>query len=248
MQEENFTKAAKQLHVTQPTLSRQIAQLEEELGGKLFQRSSHNILLTEDGMMLKRRVQEILTLADRTKQDFLRKKANLEGNHRHQQLWWYQAPYIVETFLESGGFSGKTAQILSKICPDATEAIVRHVLSLGINFFDTANGYSADTLRSKTDRIEMRDMEIVRRVQELAEGHGSKMQQIALVWHWAKGVASPIVGGTKASHYAAAAGALDVTLTPEEVACLEEPYLPHRVVGAVDHNLPEGVMLLDEKK
>lgn len=65
--------------------------------------------------------------------------------------------------------------------PDATEAIVRHVLSLGINFFDTANGYSADTLRSKTDRIEMRDMEIVRRVQELAEGHGSKMQQIALV-------------------------------------------------------------------
>lgn len=52
--------------------------------------------------------QEILTLADRTKQDFLRKKANLEGNHRHQQLWWYQAPYIVETFLESGGFSGKT--------------------------------------------------------------------------------------------------------------------------------------------
>ena len=248
MQEENFTKAAKQLHVTQPTLSRQIAQVEEELGGTLFQRSSHNILLTEDGMMLKRRVQEILTLADRTKQDFLRKKANLEGNHRHQQLWWYQAPYIVETFLESGGFSGKTAQILSKICPDATEAIVRHVLSLGINFFDTANGYSADTLRSKTDRIEMRDMEIVRRVQELAEGHGSKMQQIALVWHWAKGVASPIVGGTKASHYAAAAGALDVTLTPEEVACLEEPYLPHRVVGAVDNNLPEGVMLLDEKK
>ena len=117
VQEENFTKAAKQLHVTQPTLSRQIAQLEEELGGKLFQRSSHNILLTEDGMMLKRRVQEILTLADRTKQDFLRKKANLERNHRHQQLWWYQAPYIVETFLESGGFSGKTAQILSKICP-----------------------------------------------------------------------------------------------------------------------------------
>ena len=77
--EENFTKAAKQLHVTQPTLSRQIAQLEEELGVKLFQRSNHNIILTEDGMMLKRRAQEILTLADRTKRDFLRKEANLEG-------------------------------------------------------------------------------------------------------------------------------------------------------------------------
>lgn len=203
VQEENFTKAAKQLHVTQPTLSRQIAQLEEELGGKLFQRSSHNILLTEDGMMLKRRVQEILTLADRTKQDFLRKKANLEGNHRHQQLWWYQAPYIVETFLESGGFSGKT------IVPFATSG-------------GSGMGKTAQIL--------------------------SKMQQIALAWHWAKGVASPIVGGTKMSHYDDAAGALDVTLTPEEVVYLEEPYLPHRVVGAVDHNPPEGVMLPDEKK
>lgn len=53
--EENFTKAARQLHVTQPTLSRQIAQLEEELGVTLFMRSNHNIILTEDGMILKRR-------------------------------------------------------------------------------------------------------------------------------------------------------------------------------------------------
>ena len=50
------------------------------------------------------------------------------------------------------------------------------------------------------------------------------------------------------SHYDDAAGALDVTLTPEEVVYLEEPYLPHRVVGAVDHNPLEGVMLPDEKK
>ena len=45
--EENFTKAAQQLHITQPTLSRQIAQLEEELGVDLFVRSNHNIILTE---------------------------------------------------------------------------------------------------------------------------------------------------------------------------------------------------------
>ncbi len=51
--EENITRAAQQLHVTQPTLSRQIAQLEEELGVKLFVRSNHNIILTEDGMLLK---------------------------------------------------------------------------------------------------------------------------------------------------------------------------------------------------
>lgn len=77
--EENFTKAAKQLHVTQPTLSRQIAQLEEELGVTLFVRSNHNIVLTEDGMILKRRAQEILSLTEKTKQDFLQKGEKLEG-------------------------------------------------------------------------------------------------------------------------------------------------------------------------
>ena len=77
--EENITRAAEQLHVTQPTLSRQIADLEAELGVKLFTRSNHNIVLTEDGMLLKRRAQEILTLADKTKRDFLNKEENLEG-------------------------------------------------------------------------------------------------------------------------------------------------------------------------
>ena len=77
--EENFTRAAEQLYVTQPTLSRQIADLEAELGVKLFTRSNHNIVLTEDGMLLKRRAREILTLADKVKQDFLCNAENLEG-------------------------------------------------------------------------------------------------------------------------------------------------------------------------
>lgn len=77
--EENFTKAAQQLHITQPTLSRQIARLEEELGVELFIRSNHNIILTEDGMILKRRAQEMLALADKTKRDFLHKDEKLEG-------------------------------------------------------------------------------------------------------------------------------------------------------------------------
>lgn len=77
--EENITKAAQLLHVTQPTLSRQIAQLEEELGVTLFTRSNHNINLTEDGMLLKRRAQELLTLADKTKRDFLHSEETLTG-------------------------------------------------------------------------------------------------------------------------------------------------------------------------
>ena len=56
--EENMTRAAELLHVTQPTLSRQLMQLEQELGTKLFRRGQHSITLTDDGMLLKRRAQE----------------------------------------------------------------------------------------------------------------------------------------------------------------------------------------------
>ena len=65
-EEENITRAADILHVTQPTLSRQIMQLEAELGTKLFKRSKYCIKLTEDGLFLKRRAEEILSLAENT--------------------------------------------------------------------------------------------------------------------------------------------------------------------------------------
>ena len=64
--EENITKAAALLHVTQPTLSRQLMQLEEELGVKLFQRSNHSIYLTNDGLLFRRRAQEIVNLAEKS--------------------------------------------------------------------------------------------------------------------------------------------------------------------------------------
>ena len=67
--EENITRAAALLHLTQPTLSRQLMQLEEELGVKLFRRSQYRIVLTEDGMLLRRRAQEIVELAEKTEQD-----------------------------------------------------------------------------------------------------------------------------------------------------------------------------------
>ena len=51
--EENMTRAAQILHVTQPTLSRQLMQLEKKLGVKLFERSRHRIILTEDGIPIK---------------------------------------------------------------------------------------------------------------------------------------------------------------------------------------------------
>lgn len=64
--EQSFTKAAEQLHITQPTLSRQLAQLENELGTSLFVRTGRNITLTQEGILLKRRALEIIDLEGRT--------------------------------------------------------------------------------------------------------------------------------------------------------------------------------------
>lgn len=64
--EQNITNAARHLHLTQPTLSRQLHELEDELGKKLFIRGSRKITLTEDGMLLRKRAQEIVELSDKT--------------------------------------------------------------------------------------------------------------------------------------------------------------------------------------
>ena len=77
--EENITKAANLLHITQPTLSRQLIQLEEELGTTLFHRSKHRVVLTEDGMLLKRRAQEIIELADKAQKELTHKAEKLSG-------------------------------------------------------------------------------------------------------------------------------------------------------------------------
>ena len=72
--EENITRAAQLLHVTQPTLSRQLMQLEEELGVQLFHRGKHSVSLTEEGMLLRRRAQELVSLSEKTKLELQRKE------------------------------------------------------------------------------------------------------------------------------------------------------------------------------
>ncbi|WP_418832204.1 aldo/keto reductase [Ruminococcus sp.] len=116
--------------------------------------------------------------------------------------------------------------------------------------------WRSDSLRSKTDRVatgkydrmEKYDEQIVKRVAEVAEKHGCKMSQVAIAWQWAKGVCAPIIGATKTRYLDDAAGAFDVKLTNEDIAYLEELYVPHYTVGAIDKNPPQNVVLLDEKK
>ena len=77
--EQSFTKAAKQLNITQPTLSRQLAALEEELGTKLFNRGGHSITLTDEGLLLKRRALELVDLEEKIISEFKGDTESVEG-------------------------------------------------------------------------------------------------------------------------------------------------------------------------
>ena len=77
--EQSFTKAAEQLHITQPTLSRQMTAFEEDLGITLFIRNGKKISLTDEGILLKRRALEILNLEERTLEELKGKEEVVEG-------------------------------------------------------------------------------------------------------------------------------------------------------------------------
>lgn len=79
VREESISRAAEVLHITQPTLSRQLAQMEEETGVKLFQRGSRKITLTNEGMLLRRRAEEIVELVDRTVAELPLQEKEVEG-------------------------------------------------------------------------------------------------------------------------------------------------------------------------
>lgn len=101
--------------------------------------------------------------------------------------------------------------------------------------------WAADTMRSKTDVVargkydgtEAQDASIAARIHEIAQKYGATMTQVTLAWHFKKGVASPVIGATKSKYLTDAAGAFDVPLTEEDVAYIDELYLPHAVVGAL---------------
>lgn len=68
--EESITRAAESLHISQPTLSKQLKDLEQELGKKLFIRGNYNVHLTDEGMLLRKRAEDILALVDKTTDEF----------------------------------------------------------------------------------------------------------------------------------------------------------------------------------
>jgi aryl-alcohol dehydrogenase-like predicted oxidoreductase len=100
--------------------------------------------------------------------------------------------------------------------------------------------WDVTTARSTTDQTtlfansEDADRKVAARVKEVAEKRGIPRAQVALAWLLSKPViTAPIVGATKIQHIEDALAAVSVKLTPEEIAQLEEPYIPHAVVGTL---------------
>ena len=101
--------------------------------------------------------------------------------------------------------------------------------------------WDADTMRSKTDKVarskydstEQTDKAIAERIRLLAEKYGTSMTRISFAWHFAKDVTSPIIGATKEKYLDDAVGAFDIRLTDEDVAYIDECYMPHKIVGAL---------------
>lgn len=92
--------------------------------------------------------------------------------------------------------------------------------------------------RLKYDATANQDGVIIGRVAKLAEKRGVSMTEISLAWLMAK-VTSPVVGATKLHHIKGAAGAVELELTAEEMSYLEEPYVPHKLVGVMAQNTPD---------
>lgn len=96
----------------------------------------------------------------------------------------------------------------------------------------------------KYDATALQDSAIIKRVMELARKHGVSMTEISLAWLLTK-VTAPVVGATKPHHMEGAAKAVELVLSEEELSYLEEPYVPHALVGVMAQNTPKAVKRLN---
>ena len=92
-------------------------------------------------------------------------------------------------------------------------------------------GTTDTTMQNKYDHDRTIDMPVIERVAKVAADHGIPMSQVALAWHWARGVEAPLVGCSKPERVDDAVAALDLTLPADELDFLEELYQPHALVG-----------------
>lgn len=131
--EENITKAANLIHISQPSLSRQLMQMEEELGVKLFRRSKHSVILTDEGRLLRRRAQEIVALADKAEKELAQEEETISGEITigcgETKNMAYLSQMMV-SFREQ--YPDVTFEIYTAIADDVKERIENGILDFGL--------------------------------------------------------------------------------------------------------------------
>ena len=131
--EENMTRAAEMLHVTQPTLSKALKALEDELGKKLFTRHSFSIKLTDEGILLRNRAEDLVSMADRIEREFITLDDITGGDLYFGLAESYQIRYLareIHTFKQTFPnlryhiTSGDTEQVIEKLDKGLLDFIV----------------------------------------------------------------------------------------------------------------------------
>lgn len=131
--EENITRAAEILHISQPALSRQLMQLEEELGTQLFVRGRHSSALTEAGMLLRRRAQEIVDLTEKTEREFQSRGDTLSGTISIGSGEAYTMRYLAEAMRDfSDIYPDVKFDIYSNDADYVKERLERGSLDIGV--------------------------------------------------------------------------------------------------------------------
>ncbi len=131
--EENMTKAAELLHVTQPTLSKTLRALEDELGKKLFTRHSFSIALTEEGMLLRDRAEDLIAMADKIEKEFL-SLDNITGGELFLGLAEsYQIRYLAKEIRKLKNiYPGLKYHIMSGDTEQVTEKLDKGILDFAV--------------------------------------------------------------------------------------------------------------------
>ena len=173
--EENMSRAAEQLHVTQPTLSKTIKALEEELGKKLFVRHSFSIALTEEGVLLRNRAEDLVSMADKIEQEFLSLDDLTGGDIYFGLAESYQIRYLAREIREFKKIypglhyhitSGDTEQVTEKldkglldfavICETPDERKYHYVLFPESDYFGAV--FPENCVLSQKDQITADDL------------------------------------------------------------------------------------------
>ena len=131
--EENMTRAAERLHISQPSLSKEIKKLEEELGHELFIRTNKNMILNDEGMLLRKRAEDILAMVDKTAEEFSQLDNIIGGEIRIGCAESYLIKYLarsIKSFKEQ--YPNFVFHIFSGDTEPVAERLDRGILDLAV--------------------------------------------------------------------------------------------------------------------